>query len=497
MIKALLISSLAMNLGLLLGRLSGFVREAFVASTYGASSQADIVVLMLTVPDLLVNILVGGAMGAMLVPEFTQRPKVAAQLLYQSLLFFGMLFLMVTMVLYWRVDALVALLVPGFSDSQAEYAANGLGWVLWLIPLTILSGVVTAYLHAQHRFAVAAMGTLIINCTIIAGLVLVYYGYGALSLIALFVIIGGLIRLLSQLSLVPLRWSPFTSLNPWRLHRPLLVRYGQAMMSGSVLLLFPVVARALASYESEGSVAMFNYSMRLIEFPLAIAVTFLAVIFFPRLAQSFTSDARQHRQLIRYGVQMTLVLSLVSSIMLVYLSDAYAELVYGHGDMDGASVITVATLAAIGLLMLPFQGLSMFLTAVFNARNDMRTPLLINGSGLVFFLIASSAGLFGNGLSALMWGMVVSYALICALQLIALKIDSLKWLDVLFEKTFFIGIICAVFIIVLASNWIQQMELSAWLSFVLACFFALVSLVVATLFNNQIRLKLKFWLMNK
>jgi len=496
-IKALLISSLAMNIGLLLGRLSGFVREAFVASTYGASSQADIVVLMLTVPDLLVNILVGGAMGAMLVPEFTQRPKIAAQLLYQSLLFFGMLFLMVTVVLYWRSDTLVALLVPGFSDLQVVKATKALGWVLWLIPLTILSGVVTAYLHAQHRFAVAALGALIINCAIIAGLMLVYYGYGTLSLIAVFVIIGGLIRLLSQLSLVPLHWNPLNSLNPWQLHRSLMVRYGQAMMSGSVLLLFPVVARALASYESEGSVAMFNYAMRLVEFPLAIAVTFLAVIFFPRLAQSFTSDARQHRQLIRYGVQMTLVLSLVASILLIYLSDAYAEIVYGHGGMSDTSVTAVATLAAIGLITLPLQGLTTFLTAVFNARNDMRTPLFLNSAGLVFFLLASSAGLFGDGLSALMWGMIASYGLICILQLIILRIDSFKWLDVLFEKTFFIGISCAVIITVVAGRWIKQMELSAWLSIVAACFTALVSLAIVALFNEQLRLKFKTRLMNK
>jgi putative peptidoglycan lipid II flippase len=273
-IKALLISSLAMNLGLLLGRLSGFVREAFVASTYGATSQADTVVLMLTVPDLLVNILVGGAMGAMLVPEFTQRPKIARQLLYQSLLFFGVLFLMVAVGFYWQTDVLVAMLAPGFTNVQSEHVVVALRWVLWLIPLTILAGVVTAYLHAQHKFAVAAMGTLIINSAIIIGLVLVYYGFGSLSLVAVFVIVGGLLRLLSQLSLVHFHWSPLVSLKPWQLHRPLVVRYGQAMMSGSLLLLFPVIARALASYEGEGSIAMFNYSMRLIEFPLAIAVTF-------------------------------------------------------------------------------------------------------------------------------------------------------------------------------------------------------------------------------
>jgi len=85
MIKSILLSTIVLNVGLLLGRLSGFVRESIVATTYGTSSQADIVVLMLTVPDLLVNILVGGAMGAVLIPEFNSSSGNAKKLLFQNL----------------------------------------------------------------------------------------------------------------------------------------------------------------------------------------------------------------------------------------------------------------------------------------------------------------------------------------------------------------------------------------------------------------------------
>lgn len=491
MIKALLLSSLAMNLGLLLGRLSGFAREAFVATTYGTTAQADIVVLMLTVPDLLVNILMGGALGAMLVPEFSQRPELARKLLYQSLLFFGMIFAGVSAGLYWQADILVSLLVPGFGEMQVEQSAIALGWVIWLIPLTVLAGVVTAYLHSQNRFAVAALGTLIINTTIIFGLLLIYYGYGSLWLLAVFVLLGGLIRLGSQLLQVRPVWKPLVSLQPRLLNKDLLTRYGQAMLSGSVLLLFPVVARALASYGGEGSVALFNYATRLVEFPLAIAVTFLAVIFFPRLSQSFSTDSAQHRLLVKYGVQITLGLSLVAAIPLISLSDAYAGIVYGHGDMQNSSVMLVAALTAIGLTALPLQGLAVFLTAVFNSRKDTRTPLLLNATGLVFFLLVSKFDLFGQGLPALMWGIVASYVLICILQLIFLKIEFFSWWRVLFEKTFLLGAICAAVLSECISWWVVQVGLSAWLSLLIVCVFAILSLFVMALFNGEFRSALK------
>lgn len=491
MLKALVLSSLVLNAGLLLGRLSGFAREAFVASTYGATAEADIVVLMLTVPDLLVGILMGGAMGAVLVPEFSQRPDQSRSLLYQSAIFFGVLFTCLAFGFYWRADLLVLLLVPGFNDAQLSQAALAVGWVVWLIPLTVLAGVVTAYLHTMNRFAVAALGTLIINCTIILGLVLVYADYGTMYLLALFVLLGGFLRLFSQLSQVRFSWQPFKALSPILLSRPLLIRYGQAILSGSALLLFPVIARAMASFHGEGSVALFNYAVRLIEFPLAIAVTFLAVVFFPRLAKSFSTNPAQHNLQIRYGVQITLALSLAAAIVLITLKGAYANIVYGYGGIEQSSLVKIMMLIGIGLLALPLQGFSSFLTAVFNARKNTRTPMLINTTGLLFFLISSYTGLFGDSLSALMWGLVFSYALICVLQLLLLRIDAFSWRQVFFDRTFLLGGSCGLMSLLVLANGVNQIGFSDWVSIFAAGFITLGCLFVMAMFNSDLRSILK------
>lgn len=491
MIKALLLSSLGLNIGLLLGRLSGFVREVFIAATYGVSAQADILVLTLTVPDILVNILMGGALGAVLVPEFTQHPGKARGLLYQSLLLFGTVFLVISAVLCWQSNILVTLLAPGFARIQTIQAGTALGWVIWLMPLTILSGIVTAYLHAQNRFAVASLGTLIINSTIIIGLSLVYLGYGSLQLIVAFVLLGGLLRLLSQLLQVRISWSPWVSLTPSQVNKALFIRYVQVMLSGSALLLFPVIARAMASYNEQGSVALFTYATRLVEFPLTIAVTFLAVVFFPRLTQSFVHNLALHRKLVKYGVQITLGIALIAAIILISLGDAYAQIVYGYGNMDNSRVVLVATLTTIGLIALPLQGLSGFLTAVFNAQKDTKTPLLINGLGLIFFIVISRIYLFGEGLQALMWGMVISYGFICILQLTFLKIKSLNWWQVLFDRTFLMGLVCAMSLSLYISQWIDKLDASAWLSLLLAGLVGLLSLFVMALFHQEFRDKFK------
>ena len=491
MIKAILLSSIAINVGLILGRLTGFVRESFVALNFGTTSQADIVVLMLTVPDLLVNILMGGALGAVLIPEFYQHSEQARKILYQALMFFGTVFLLITLLLYWQIDSLILLLVPGFSSEQIEQAVTAVSWVIWLIPLTVLAGVTTAYLQAKNKFAIAALGTLIINSSIITGLVLVYLGYGSLKLIAGFVLLGGLLRLLSQLYQVGIYWNPFSSWSPLLLHKKLLSRYTQAVLSGSVLLLFPVLARAIASYEGSGSVAIFNYAMRLIDFPLAIAVTFLVAVLFPRLSDTYMTNLRQHRQLVQYGVQAIIGLAVIASLTLIIMSDVYTELVYGYGNMQKNDLLKVEALINIGLISLPFQGLCLYLTAVFNSHKNTRLPMLLNISGLLFYFIGIKFDFFGQGMEALMMGLVISYALICALQIMLLRIDKLRWKTVFFDKMFALGLIIAI-LVLFCLNWIAGLaDLPAVISFLLAGATAIIALGIMILFNAELRNKMK------
>ena len=400
MLRAIFISSIIINIGLLLGRLSGFIREALVAATFGASFEADIVVLMLTVPDLMVSLLMGGAIGAILMPAFSQNPENARKLLYQSAIIFGFLFCIVTAAMYWQVQALVTILVPGFDLEQIEETADVLRYVLWLIPLTVLAGTTTAYLHYQNRFITASLGTLIVNGTIITGIYLVFIGQGSFATLAVFVLLGGLLRFSIQVSVIRPSYHPIKSFRPMLLRKPIVVQYCQAMLSGSLLFMFPVVARAVASFEEVGSIAILHYSMRLIELPLAIFISFVAIVLFPRLAQSFKTDHELHRCYIRYGVQATLALSIVISIVLVMLVDEYSMFVYGYGDMSESNVARISYLVSIGLLILPLKGLAVYNMAVFNSRMNTRTPMLINGTGLMLFLGLLKFEILGSGLRA-------------------------------------------------------------------------------------------------
>ncbi|WP_067587590.1 murein biosynthesis integral membrane protein MurJ [Endozoicomonas ascidiicola] len=491
MLKSLLISSLILNIGILFGRLSGFVRESFMASVYGVGSEADIVVLMLSVPDILVNILMGGALGAVLIPEFTRTPETARRLLYQSTLYFGLLFLLLTVFLYFNMEYLVSLLAPGFNSAQLNTSIEVIRWVVWLVPLTVMSGATTAFLQAKNQYAIPAMGTLMVNCSIILGLETVRKVDGGLYLLSLFVLIGGVLRLASQIVRIGnITLSPLKSIKQFLISKALIVRYIQAVISGSTLLLFPVIARSQATYLEDGSVSVLNYATKLVEFPLALTVTFLSVVLLPPLSKSYYGNADVHEKTVKYGMQVTLVLSILVASSLSAISESYSSVVFGYGRITSEDINSISGLASLGMLLLPLIGMSTYLTSVFNSRQNTQTPLFVNLSGLISFVLICKSGIYGDDLRAVMLSMISGYALISIFLLSLLRIDNIKWLKVLLEiKFIFSALISSVLVYKICSE-IQELSLSNWQTIVLSALVSSLFLTIITLLNNEVRERL-------
>ena len=175
MLRSIVISSIIVNLGLLLGRFSGFIREIIVASQFGVGQDSDVILFVLSIPDLLVNILVGGGLAAALIPEFGSEvsSRFKQQLLFQALAVFVACSAIFVFFIFIFDDFLISLLAPGFQFAAAESAKGIYKVVIWIIPLTVFSGILTAYLNAESHFISSSLGTLVLNISIISGLFLI------------------------------------------------------------------------------------------------------------------------------------------------------------------------------------------------------------------------------------------------------------------------------------------------------------------------------------
>lgn len=488
MFKRILSASIILNLGLLLGRLLGFVREILIAEAYGANWQADVIVTILTLPNILINILVGGALTAALVPSFTADRSGSRTLAYQVSLVIFLVFIGIAALLAWQSPVLTQLLAPGYSGQAAAVAESGVAIVVLLLPLFVLTGVTTALLQARERFAIPSLGTFFFNAVLIAGLwFAIQQDTFSVNVIVMSVFAAGALRYVSQLLAVRPSFHPVVCLRPWQISGDLVRRYWQAMLSGGVIFIYPVAARAYASMVGEGGVAMFSYAMRLIELPLLLCVSFLGVVLLPRLSEAYAQNREMFSKLVVYGFQAVFVLGTVAVTTLFVGRQSYTRLVYGRGVQPEA-LQDITQLVAVGLLCVLFQGAVVFMTATFNAARKTHLPLVINfagGVGLLFFLYVGNS----NSLLQIMITLTSVYgflAIIYTLIISRLFVFENGWRNV-HASRYFIGVLLVNLLVALVHYSVLLSVQRDWLSILITAFAGCMALTASAFCHSDLR----------
>lgn len=383
--KKLLLSGIAASAILLLGRISGFLREAYLAKNYGASAEADIIIILLTTPDLLINLLVGGAFSVVLIPAFNELSKFDALRLYREFSFLILLiFTLISLLLIGCVDTLLYLLAPGMVEfSDLEIIAIQLS--VLAIPFCALSGVTVAYLHYKERFLVAASGTLIFNSVVILGLVFVGSSGNYLFYISWVLIFASMLRWFSQIvdsGTLPIK------LGLGRINQRIVINYFYAVLSGGLLFSVPVILRSIATLEGPGSLSLLNYSMKLVDLPVGVFATIFSVAFLPKLSQRhYDGNNREFSKLLSRLIFMCIVCTSIASVAFYFTADFIVDFVYNWGGMNDVDLKSVVMYFSVFLISIPFQVVNFVLVSALAARKDTLSPLIVISLGVVVFLL--------------------------------------------------------------------------------------------------------------
>lgn len=424
----LLRASAVLAIALFAGRIAGFARELILASTLGVTESADVAILLLTLPDLLVNLLLSGGLSVALIPLFRAWEVDRAQaLLRQSVLLIAVVFSLLAAALAWQPEVWLAILAPGVRLAADGAWREGVWQVALAVPLTALAGVSTAWLNARDKFFVAGCGTLLFNVCVIAALVWGFDSADSLSWLCLGILAGAAVRLASQWSTLPVgMWRPRPG--PWLVDRTLVRSFATALLAASLMLLVPVVVRALASLLGGGTIAAFNYATKLVELPVGILITTIATVAFPRLAQL---HAIGHRDAVLDDLSACLRRATLLSIAVVasgwWFADAVVALLFQRGRVDAEAVSQVTALTRTLFGSVPFIGVATLATAGLNAQGRTGTVLRLTLVCLVALPVLGAPGLLWRSPVALASGLVLFHVL---LSLMLLRELGLPWLGV-------------------------------------------------------------------
>jgi putative peptidoglycan lipid II flippase len=418
--RSLLSAGLFLSLALMAGRLAGFGREVLLASSLGLSEQADIAIVLLTVPDLLVNLLLSGGIGVALVPALrAASPAQGAALFKQASLAFGAVFAVLGLCFALLPSLWLWLFAPGL-EGATQWLDDWMIYAIALaIPLAALSGVSTAALNARDRFFVAGCGTLLFNLCVIAALLLaMFWAHSYLALLCAGILVGALVRWVSQWMALRAGAPPVLQAHQGLLlDRRLVHGFVAGLASASLLILVPVALRAGASWLGKGELAAFNYAIKLVELPLGILITTLATVAFPRLSEAHDqNDTATFEGILRTALNRSLVLSASVALCGFPFVDAVVAILFGAGRVGAEGQAHITALTQIALLSVPWVGIASLAAAALNAR---RLPAVVLRRTAVIMLALPLLGLPGlwMGKAEILMGALPVFHFILAISL--------------------------------------------------------------------------------
>lgn len=384
--KSQKISSAALIVAIfgLISRLLGLWRDHMLAGKFGASQTLDIYYAAFRIPDLIYNLLIVGAISSAFLPIFyeyltknkDEAFKFASNIL--NVLLIALLFLSAILIIF--APTLIYFVVPGFSKGSLDLAIK-ISRILFLSPLLLgISALATALLQAFSRFLITSLAPVFYNLGIIFGIIFLTPYYGIWGL-AYGVILGAVLHLLIQIPLLfKIGFNFKATLN---FKEPGLLKMTKLWFPRTLgLLAFQVnsiVATAIASYLSIGSIAIFNFADNLRWVPIGIVGVAFSTAAFPAMSLAY---ARGQNDLFlkrfSLAVRQTLFIVIPLSLLFFVFRAQIVRIILGTGEFGwDATRLTAAVLGLFSFGIFAAALLPLF-TRAFFAFHNTKTPVFIN-----------------------------------------------------------------------------------------------------------------------
>ncbi|MDQ1655486.1 MAG: putative peptidoglycan lipid flippase [Cryptosporangiaceae bacterium] len=363
----------------LASRFAGFARILVFTALVGAQALGDIYQSVNTLPNIVFEIVAGGALASVVVPLVAGRlgdrgsvDRIASALLTWAVLLLAVLAIVVAVCARPIVEWLLT--SPQHGAPSPAAVAVGERMLLVFAPQLVLYGigvVLTGVLQAHHRFAGPALAPLLSSLTVIAA-------YGVFRAAGGTQVLGGLSRtaelilsvgttlgvvVLSLSLLVPLRRTG-VRLRPALRFPPGVSAQARTLVGGGVLAvvgqqvaLLVVIKLSRPPAAPDGSLVLYTLAQTLFLLPWAVLAVPVATSAFPRLSASFAAgDLAAYRSSFASAARAVVLLTALGSAALVAGAEPLAWVVPHGGADPGRLAWAIAAfgpgLAGYGLLAL-------------------------------------------------------------------------------------------------------------------------------------------------
>ncbi|MGB1288862.1 MAG: murein biosynthesis integral membrane protein MurJ, partial [Aggregatilineales bacterium] len=365
-----------------------------IANSFGIGTQWDAYVSANRIPELIVVLISGGALGHAFIPTFsgliakgeTDRAwKLSSHVI--NVIF--SLALVISVIVFVLTPVLMSeVIAPGFD---AETTASAITLMRILLLGTIIfsvSGIVSAILHSHNHFLLPALAPIMYDLGILFGVIVLLKPFG-INGVAIGTVIGAAAHLAIQIpGLIRFRakWLPELGLRD-----PLLWRVAQLMLPRIVGLgVFQfnmLIMNNLGSRLGVGSISALDWGWRLMQIPQTLIGTAMGIVIFPTLAAlSEVQDDDGKRDAMSNALRFIMMASIPSAIGLIVVGQPLISLLERGAFDASASALVYTTLRAFTLGLIVHSALEVVARS-FYADKDTVTPLWAAMGGATINLV--------------------------------------------------------------------------------------------------------------
>ncbi|MFP4322330.1 MAG: murein biosynthesis integral membrane protein MurJ [Anaerolineales bacterium] len=377
--RRLVRSILVVMAGFLLTKSVSFLQTIIIAAEFGAGAEYDTFVAGSLMPDYIVRLIGGGALGVAFIPVFSallnqDNNQGAWQLASQvfNTLLLATLTLSIIVMIFAKplVEIIVA---PGLDAAQTQQTAELMRILSIASIIFSVSGIISGVLHGHNHFFLPVLAPVFQDLGLLFGVIFFIGPFGIYGL-AWGTLLGAMLHFLIQvpgLLMFKVRWWPKLG-------------WGDPQLQQVVRLMLPRIGIAVAflinltaitnvnSRLGEGAISAFGWGLRFIDIPQALIGTAVAIVVFPTLSALSATNRTQERLAAFSGAMRFILLASIPAMAGLILV-SYDALRLLFTERESALIFTVIQVMSLAIIL---QSLHEILTRAFYAGQDTIRPLI-------------------------------------------------------------------------------------------------------------------------
>ncbi|MGJ0315113.1 murein biosynthesis integral membrane protein MurJ [Aliarcobacter cryaerophilus] len=393
--KSRLLKSIFTNSsGILVSRITGFIRDLMTASILGANVYSDIFFIAFKFPNLFRSIFADGAFTQAFIPSYAKskyKIRFSSIIFLQILAFLIVLSLIVTMFSHLFAKAFAI----GFNEETINLAAPLFAINFYYLPLIFVVTFMGALLQYKHHFATTAYSTALLNLSMIASLIIAkgLEQYTITFYLSFGVIFGGILQVIVHI--IAIRRANLGKIFIFKNHKKkeenkFYKNFFAATLGSSTMHISAFIDTWLASMLISGSISYLYYANRVFQLPLAIFAIATSIALFPMVAKAIKNKNEDEAlKLMKKSALILFTVLTISMVVGIALDKFIIELLFQRGAFTSEDTINTALILKMYLIgLLPF-GLAKIFSLWLYAKEQQVLTAKISAQSLVANIIFS------------------------------------------------------------------------------------------------------------